>query len=93
MGEDPKVTSPQTGRPSKKPHIIASVRYTPGDKDYDEAPLECVCGWSGRAGDFAAHRAEAGLKPKGTYWMKRAEEPGAYQPRFMTALPDRADGG
>jgi hypothetical protein len=69
-------------------HVIDSIDYGSCGKAYDEAPTVCTCGWSGRAGDFAAHRAEAGLKPKGTYWLKRAPEPGAYQPQFMQALPE-----
>lgn len=69
-------------------HVIASVKYAEGSKAYDEAPLVCTCGWSGRAGDFAGHRAEQGLKLKGTYWQKRSEEPGAYQPQFMQRLPE-----
>lgn len=72
----------------KGTHLIASIDYQSCGKEYDAAPLVCTCGWSGLAGGFAAHRAEAGLKPKGTYWLKRAEEPGAYQPQFMQRLPD-----
>jgi len=75
----------------KGTHLIASVKYTPGDKAYDEAPLVCTCGWSGRAGDFSKHRAEAGLKPNGTYWLKRSEEPGSYTPQFNPSLPARPE--
>ena len=70
-------------------HVIDSVDFKSCGKDYDSAPLACICGWSGRAGDFAAHRSAQGLSPKGTYWQKRAEEPGAYQPQFMQSLPPR----
>lgn len=68
-------------------HVIDSVKYAEGNRDYGAAPLVCTCGWAGRADEFAAHRAEQGLKPNGTHWLKRAEEPGAYQPQFMQALP------
>ena len=40
-------------------HVIRSIDYhTPGARE--DAPLECVCGWAGLAGDYQQHRGEAG---------------------------------
>jgi len=51
--------SPRTG------HIIEGIQYTgidPGeDGEYPEAPVDCSCSWSGRLGDFTAHKR---LSPK-----------------------------
>lgn len=44
-------------------HVIASIHYPPGIKarDYDQAPMTCICGWEGTSGEWNQHRAEMKL--------------------------------
>lgn len=46
----------------RRVHLIDDIKYHAGIKpeEYDDAPLVCTCGWSGRAGDYLAHRQKAG---------------------------------
>jgi hypothetical protein len=38
-------------------HKIAAVRFIPRTND---GPIDCDCGWSGQASEFAAHKGEKG---------------------------------
>lgn len=43
-------------------HLIRFVRYRQGIKEdeYDAAPMGCICGWEGQAGDWLEHRGTIG---------------------------------
>lgn len=56
---EPGTFTVRLSQPKPRRHVIARIRYEPGVPD-DLAPLECACGWSGRAGQYARHRTEAG---------------------------------
>jgi hypothetical protein len=56
--------------PKYKAHVIATVTYAPGSTDYDAAPTECTCGWSGTAGEYSRHRLESGAR-KAQYPLTR----------------------
>lgn len=36
-------------------HVIEAIRFLPGVPS-DEAPTTCVCGWTGRGGEWMDHR-------------------------------------
>lgn len=46
---------------TKRRHTIERIHYERGVPS-EEAPIECDCGWTGRAGDFVAHRIEVGAR-------------------------------
>jgi hypothetical protein len=45
--------------PRSKPHAIADIKYT-RNADPDDAPIVCVCGWSGRSAEYQQHRRTVG---------------------------------
>lgn len=44
-----------------KQHVIAKITYVKS-VPAELAPLDCVCGWHGRAADFSEHRKQMGAR-------------------------------
>jgi hypothetical protein len=59
---------------SQARHLIRYVRYHQGirEDEYDAAPMGCICGWEGVAGDWQGHRGTIGPAKERTVHGTRA---------------------